>query len=299
MATIQRRRSRRDSEEEEREERPTRGRRSRDDDEGQDEGRPTRSRRGSASRSDEDAGDERPSRSRRRSSRDDEGDSDEEDRPRRGTRGSQRRGSSGFAAYRQKKRSGGGFTEEFKPWDKDNHAWLIKIGEDGPFDSYNQHYIRDMPDGERRSFVCFDDEYFSDDKHYKDGCPLCEIGESARTYTLFNIINLDNPNKPVHQVWSTPPSVADELERMSEEKKTQPLNREDLYFEVVAKKSKKKVTYTVTPVKARDLPEDYNVEPLEADELEEFEKNFYTDRSAITKVDSWEDLDDLAESLLD
>jgi hypothetical protein len=53
----------------------------------------------------------------------------------------------------------------------------------------------------------------------------------------------------------------------------------------------------IFPVKARDLPEDYDMEALDAEELDDFGKDLFTDRTAVTKVDSYEDLDSLAEEI--
>lgn len=315
---VTRRRSRRDEETEERDERPTRRRRDEDDDRGDE--RPTRRR--SRSR-DEEPEEERPRRGRR--SRDsDEG---EDDRPRRGRRsrgeepeeedarprrrrgrsdddegGSRRRrGTSGFGAYSSKKRASGDFAKEFRPGE--NNKVLIKLLEEGPFDSYNQHWINEL---KRKSYVCLDDEeYFDGDKKYlnEDGeieCPLCQIGEDARTFALFNILDLSNERKPQVKVWAAPPTVADMFERAANEKKTKPLNREDVYFEVelqVSGKSQKK--WSVVPVKGRDLLDDYDIEPFTAEELEDFSDDLPDDRKAVTKVDTYDDLADIADELMD
>jgi hypothetical protein len=270
------RRSRSRDRDEEPEERPSRGRRSRDEDE---DDRPSRGRgRRSSSRDDDD---DKPSRgSRRRGRGEDEG-------------GSRRRsGSRGFGSYSSKKVSSGSFAEEFKPGA--NNAVLIKILDPEPFDSYNQHWIDDMPKGERKSYVCLDDEeYFGSDE-----CPLCEIGEKQKTFALFNIVDLSNPRKPEVKVWQASPAVADFLERASEEKKTSPINREDIYWDVELQKKGNRYNWVLTPVKARDLPEDYDIDPLEDDEIEEFENDLFDDRSAVTKVDSFDDLQELADDLM-
>lgn len=262
-----------------------RSRSSEDEDETQDE-RPSRRR----ARSDE--AEERPFRGRR--SRDKDDDEPDEDRPKRGARRSAR-GSRGFGSYEQKKAKTSSYADDFKPG-ADNPT-LIKFLEEEPFDSYNQHWIesRDLPrDVKRNSYMCLDDEYFDEDER---DCPLCNIGEPAKTYSLFNVLDLTNPRKPEVKVWTAPPGVTEKLKRAAKEKKTSPLNREDLYFEVELIKSKNKSEWNLTPVKARDLPDDYEIEPLEADEIEEFGNDLFEDRSAVTKVDSYDALQDLADSL--
>lgn len=287
MATITRRRSSRDEETEEREERPTRRRRASDD--MPDEERNSRPRRGrSSSREEEPEEDERPRRGRNRDSE------DTEDRPRR----SRRSGARGFGSFEQKRAKASDRADEFKPG-FDNKV-LIKFLEEEPFDSYNQHWIepQDLPSGvKRRSYICTDDEYY-DDKGW-DGCPLCEIGESAKTYSLFNVLDLTNPRKPEVKVWTAPPGVSDKLERASREKKTSPLNREDLYWEVELIKKSNKSEWEIFPVKARDLQEDFDIEPFEADELDDFAQKLFPNREAVTKVDTYDDLAELADHLSD
>jgi hypothetical protein len=301
VPTVARRRtSREDEPDEAREERPTRGRRSRDAE--PDEETPRRGRR---SRDDDDAGEDRPRRGRSARGRSRDDDEPDEDRPRRGRRSRSdsdeavrggRRGRSatrGFGAYSSKKRSGN-YADEFKPGH--NKPTLIKHMEDGPFDTYNLHWLDDMGKGERKSYVCLDDDYFGPEGK-RDECPLCAIGDTPRTIALFNILNLSDPRKPEVQVWAAPPTVADTFERAANEKKTSPLNREDVYFEVELVKSKSKYTWSIVPVKGRDLQEDFDIEPFDADELEEFSKDLFEDRTAVTKVDDYDTLAEIADDL--
>ncbi len=301
MATLARRRSSREDEpEEDRDARPTRRRRTPAEDEPDET--PRRSR-----RSRDDCGeDDAPKRGRSRGrSRDAE---PEDDEPRRGRRsrgadegrsGRRSRGARGFGSFESRKSQTSSRADEFKPGaDKPT---LIKFLEEEPFDSYNQHWIesRDLPrDVKRNSYMCFDDkDYFGEDPDFDEGCPLCQIGEGAKTYSLFNVLNLSNPRKPEVQVWTAPPGVSEKLLRASKDKKTSPLNREDLYFEVELVKSKNKSEWTLTPVKARDLEEDFDMEPLDEAELVEFEADLFKDRADVTKVDTFEELGDLADSL--
>jgi hypothetical protein len=286
MSTITRRRSRRDDEDTPAEEETPRRRRRPSDEDESSEDRPSRSRR-SRRDEDEDKSEERERPRRRRRGGDDE------DSPRR----RRRAGSRGFGSYEQKKAQTSDYADDFKPG-ADNPT-LIKFAEEEPFDSYNQHWIesRDLPrDVKRNSYVCLDDEYFGD-RDERDDCPLCEIGEPAKTYSLFNVIDLTNPRKPVVKVWTAPPGVTEKLKRAAKDKKTSPLNRDDLYFDVELVKSKNKSEWTVKPVKARDLQEDYDMDPLEPEEIEDLEKDLFTDRTAVTKVDSVEELEELADSL--
>jgi hypothetical protein len=283
VTTLARRRSRRDDEPEaEREERPTRRRRS---------------------PSGDDKGGGVADEPRRRRSRDEEPEDEPRGRRSRGRSGrAARSGSGGFSSYSQKKRSTGSYADDFKV--EANKPTLIKLLDAEPFDVYNEHWLDEFKGtGARLSYVCLDDEYFTDeDEKYRDedgnvSCPLCGLGERARTKSLFNVLDLTNPRKPEVKVWSTPPSVTDIFERMAGEKKTQPLDREDLYFEVTLNKKSNKFSWAVVPVKARDLPDDYDIDPFDADDLNSFGDDLFTDRTAVTKIDTYDELDELAESL--
>ena len=299
-----------DDEQDERyeDEEPRRSRRSRDEDQDDqprrgrsrgsshledDEHEPRRSR--SRSRRDEDQDDEPPRRrSRSRNSRDDE---DEEPRSRAGRRSRSRgdgerggRAAKGFDSFSQKRAKTSNYADEFKP--KDNTPTLIKFLDPEPFDNYNQHWVDDVKKGDPKSYMCYDDEYHPDFE--EQGCPLCDIGEPAKTYSLFNVLDLTNPNKPENKVWVTSPAVTDILERMSTNNRTSPLDRDDLYFEV-EKVVKKKTTWNIEPVKARDLEEDFDIPPFEADEIESFLEKRFTDRKGVVRVDDWDRLDEVAE----
>ncbi len=301
VTTLTRRRTNRDDEPKEAaDERPTRRRNTSSDEEPEREARPRRGR----SSGDDDKDDKPTRRTRGSGSSDDSG---SEDRPRRGRRsggddeGTTRRrsGTGGFASYSQKKTSNSQFAEEFKPGD--NNPTLIKFIDAEPFDVYNQHWVDEgaAAGKTRHSFVCRDDEYFADDDDFDKGCPLCDLGEPKSTYSLFNILDLTNPRKPENKVWRTSPAVTDILLRASKDKKTSPLDREDVYFEVEMVKKSKKTNWIVQPVKARDLLEDFDLDPLEGSELEEFEKGKFDSRRSVTKVDTWDELDELAASLED
>ena len=305
MPTMTRRRSREDDENE-RDERPTRSRRARDE-EPEDE-RPSRSRRSRAR--DEEPEDERPTRSRR--ARDEEPEDERPARSRRARseggrassgrrsrggeesagRGRNSRASKGFDAYASKKRSTASFADEFKP--ADNTPILVKVLDAEPVDTFNQHWLDELPKGTKKSYMCRDDEYFEDSETGRD-CPLCEIGEPAQTYSLINLLDLSNPDRPDVVVWKMSPPVTDKMLRLSSSDRTSPLDREDLYFEIEKVVKGKKTSWDIEVVKARDLEEDFDLPPFEADELETFLEKRFEDRTAIQRVDSYDDLDELAE----
>jgi hypothetical protein len=69
--------------------------------------------------------------------------------------------------------------------------------------------------------------------------------------------------------------VADILKNYAKDKKTSPINRDDLYFSVRKETKNKKTNYYITPVKERDLLDDWDIEPLSEDDLETFDAKAY------------------------
>ncbi len=265
-----------------------RGRRGRDRDDSDDRGDDDGDRgRGRSSRSRDRDDDDPPRRGRGRRS-----ESSDEDRG--GRSRSKGRANRGFDGYKEHRTGGGGgdFADEFKPT-KVKGKTLGKFLEDGPFDTVKVHWLDDSP-VKKKSFVCHDDKYFED---YDGTCPLCEIGEKPKSFALFNFLNLSNPRRPEVQIWAPAPTVADMIERLSEEAKTAPINRDDLYFEIEAAEKNNRWTTTILPVKARDLEEDFDMEPLTEDEIDAFLEDIYDDRSAWTQVETYDDLDKIARDL--
>lgn len=239
-------RSRRDEEDEEE---PPRGRRrsSRRDDEDEDEaprGRRSRSR-------DDDDEDDRPSRSRRSRDDDDEGD----DRPRKKRPGKSTVGK-GWGGYESVK----GLSSDYvNAWKIPTKRTLIKILDEEPFSTFAEHWLDDRKG--KKSFVCLGED-----------CPLCEdLGDRPSAYALFNILDLTDPDSPKVEVWKTGKRVAGTLLEYAKDKKTAPLNREDLYWSIFKSGEKGgNVQTNLNPVKARDLLDDWDCEPFTEEELEDF-----------------------------
>lgn len=227
---------------------------------------PPRRRRG-RSRRDDDEDEEPRRRSSRRSSRRDENDDDEDedDEPRsrrssRSERGSQRPSANasgkGWKAFKQKREERSDYVKTYKLPEKDKE--IIKILDDEPFSVYAEHWL-DERQG-KKSFVCISDD-----------CPLCNVGDKPRVYAMFNVVDLRDD--PVVMPWKVSQTVADVLEGYANDKKTSPINRDDLYFSVIKTGGGKKgrVQTNLSPVKARDLAEDWDIEPLTAAEIAKFD----------------------------
>jgi hypothetical protein len=260
------RRSRRSRDEDEEDEKPRgRSRRSRDDDEDEDE-KPRRSRRSR----DDDEEDERPRRTSRRS-RDEDDDDDERPRGKRGPIKST--AGRGWGGYDKVKDSGGG--DFAKTWQVPNKQTLIKFLEPEPFSTYAEHWLEGMGKGKKKSFVCLGDD-----------CPLCDdLGDRPRGYALFNILDLSDPDNPTVEAWKVGRQVANIIKAYADDKKTSPIDRVDLYWNVhrTENKTGKGTSYNtiLNPVKARDLDEDWDVEPFSEKELAEFEADLHSEEQHV------------------
>jgi hypothetical protein len=178
----------------------------------------------------------------------------------------------------------GEFAEDF---DAGEDATIIKILTDRPL-SYKQHWVDEITKG-KRSFVCLGD----------GDCPLCDdLGNKPRAMACFTIVEFSNPDKPSRKVLRQGPMVTNILKKFAEDEKTKPINKPDLYFAISKEKVNKKWTYSVLPVKQRDLLEDYDVEPLTEAELDDFAAEPF-ERDQIIKATPRTELVEVVEKVLD
>lgn len=300
-----------------------RGRR-RDEDPDEDDSR-RRSKRSRFADEEDEADDEEDDRpSRRRGSRDDDDDrsgldefanrrdrrsrssEDREERSARGGRGSRGRGGRDDREARGGRSERRGKTETRKGWGGyrqtadsvksdfadnlkivDNTDMLIKILDEEPVASYAEHWL--TIDDKRRSYVCLGDD-----------CPLCnKLGDRPSVKVCFNVADME-ANPPVVKLWSAGTQVGDILEKFAENPKTSPLNRDDLYWTILRTKKNDRYTTSIRPVKARDLDEDFEIDPLTNEELDELEGSMFEadqiyttkTKAELNKVIKDNDLDD-------
>jgi hypothetical protein len=238
---------RRDEDDEERDERPRRSR-SRDDDE-EDDDRPRRRRdrdeedederpKRRRDRDDDDEGDDRPRSKRRARDDDDEDDEEPEERSRKEIR-------SGWSGFKEGKSKHSDFPE------------------DDPFATYHQHWIDSPPNGiKKKSWTCLEDD-----------CPLCKMGDRPRLLSLFNVIHLSTGGDPINKVMELGVKAAGQLLNFAEDRKTGPLSK--MYYAISKSGKGQQTAYNFRPVKDRDLEEDWEMEPLSDDELDEAMEHLY------------------------
>lgn len=160
----------------------------------------------------------------------------------------------GWKASKEARMNRGGFVKEFQV--PEDESKLVKFLDDEPFESYYRHWLRNRPKGERQTFVCLGED-----------CPLCEI-DTPSFLVLFNVVDMLEDRNLV-RVWSATPGPAGKIEAMAESGKWYaPIGREMVYFDISKKKeSTGFFGYSVVPVKDRDLADEWDVEPLSAEEL--------------------------------
>lgn len=231
----------------------------------------------SRSRSDEEE-DEAPRRPRRAATRRSR---DEDDaRPARRSGGRTRSTRGGWESFRSQRRTGG-FPDRLEIT---NEEMLIKFLDEEPFEVFYQHWIQEAP-SKRKSWTCLGED-----------CPLCdEVGDRPRMRVLFNVVDLSQ-DEPKVVVWEANATTAETLAAYAEDDKTAPLNRADLYWSVVRTGKGTKTSYNPRPVKERDVEEDYDIEPLTGEEIEELAEGAF-DGSCVSRSDR-EELFEVVDEIL-
>lgn len=167
------------------------------------------------------------------------------------------------------KRSSGSKTPQFKVPAKGEEI-LFKFIDDLPFASFWQHWLGDPKN--RKSYVCIAAP--KKDTKPAVSCPLCEIGDEPKSSDYINVIDLSDTANPVLKVWYMTASPAKAVRERTEVKRTSPINKEDFYW--VASKSDEQYPKTsIELVKSSDLMEDWDMEPLTVEQINEFAADAY------------------------
>ena len=198
--------------------------------------------------------------------------------------------SGGWGGWRETRSKHSNFGEDFKVEYK--RRYLIRILDDEPFATFGQHWLDDMPPKTRKSYVCLEED-----------CPLCDIlDDKAKPLALFNVLEFVETKQgketvivPKLKVWQIGSGVVQILEDYADDPKTSPIS--DFYWAVSKSKGANKgpTTYTITPVKERDVKDDWDAEPLTDEEWDEFQDKKFD--STFVKRDKRADLQEIAEDL--
>lgn len=142
-----------------------------------------------------------------------------------------------------------GFVNEFK-FSED--AQVVKFLNDGePIASYKQHWLEGRQG--RKSFTCL--------TSIGEKCPLCQIlGDKPTTKIAFSILRLGEDGI-TSEALVVGTRLAGVLEKSHEDAKTGPLSKG---FWALSRTGKgAKTQHQISPVKERDLAEDWDVDPAE------------------------------------
>jgi hypothetical protein len=186
----------------------------------------------------------------------------------------------GWGAYERGKAKSGGYAEYLK---LEEEPTLIKFLDAAPFANFRQHWI-DRRQG-KRSWVCIEDD-----------CPLCNLGDDPQFRVAFNVLVIpDGDDKPVNRVWEVGPSVAEQIKAKSKDKRTSPINRDDVYWAASRTGKKQQTRYALDAVKERDLVEDWETDPLDEMTLKKFGEKAFTKK--IIKIPTRKQLLEIAEEV--
>lgn len=145
---------------------------------------------------------------------------------------------------------------------------VIKVLSDGPFDVYNNHWIDEIQEGSK-SVRCWGNVE----------CPLCAVGDRPKKFSAcFCVISLEDPDNPQMRVWEAGIKIARQLKELGLDPKRGPLNRPDLYFTIRKVVKAKATEYTMERVKERDLYEEFGIEPLDYNTINQFAEQQLTER---------------------
>lgn len=150
---------------------------------------------------------------------------------------------------------------------------VIKILDNAPYDNFVCHWIDEIQEGSK-SVRCWG----------TSDCPLCKFGDKPKKFSVcFNVVTLEDPDHPALKIWESGVKIARQLKDISLDPKRGPLNREDLYFTIYkTQKTQKNTEYHLERIKARDLQDEYFIDPLTDDQLERFFKDRTTEPTKLT-----------------
>lgn len=190
--------------------------------------------------------------------------------------------SSGWSGYTKVRKETNEFAKNLEVTDEE---LVIKFLDKEPFATFNQHWIERKG---KRSWPCTDE------------CPLCDLGDKAKTQVMLNVLEFSDPDNPTVVVWQVGTMVADIIAGFAKSSKTSPIDRSDLYFSVNKTGGGKRggrVSYNLRPIKERDLLADWDVEPLTEEEIEAYGEKAYGDD--IVQIPTQRQLEEIADEISD
>lgn len=152
------------------------------------------------------------------------------------------------AALRSSNERGSSYVNDFK-WGEEPQ--LVKFLSADPVAVYSQHWI-ERPG--KKSWICLGDE---------KTCPICRVvGDKPTRKIAFSIVNL-SAEEAVAEILTVSYKTAQMLARYNDDKTTGPLDR--LYYSLSRTGTGPKSVFHIQAVKARDLAEDWGIDPDETE----------------------------------
>jgi hypothetical protein len=147
------------------------------------------------------------------------------------------------AAKRAVSEASKSFTTDFR-FDED--VQLVKFLSAEPM-SFLQHWVN-RPG--KKSFVGWDND------------PLSRVGNKPERKFAFSVVNLSD-EVPQIQLMTVGVRLCGQLEKLNADKKIGPIDRTDIYWAVSKSGVGTKTSYSIMPVKERDLAEDWDLDPVQ------------------------------------
>lgn len=186
---------------------------------------------------------------------------------------------SGWDAAQSLVTSSGDFPTDFKF--NDGEFQVIKfLDQTGPFSVYRQHFLQQKAIG-KKSYVCLG-----------SNCPLCRLPNKPEDKRAFTIANLSAPGGIERQILTASTRLYKQLHQ-AEFSPAGPLTKN--YWAVSRSGKMQQTVYHLTPIKARDLQEDWNIN---AEEAEKAIAEMVPYDPKIIKEHSWAELEEIAQDLL-
>ena len=183
----------------------------------------------------------------------------------------------GWAAADTVKNAGSPYAQKLKVEAK---PVIVKFLEDEPYTSYKQHWVERSG---QKSFTCLSG------MHPK-GCPLCDSGDRPGSRFAFNVALLSAEDDPVVRSYEVGPRVIDTLKNYHVDPKMGPLGK---HYWAISKTGTKSTTQTNHQmVKATDLEEDWDMDPLTPEILADLKKQCYT--YEILSIPTYKQLQEIA-----
>lgn len=161
------------------------------------------------------------------------------------------------------------------------HLVFKFLDEKGPFAIYKQHFLKQKTSG-KRSYVCIGAD-----------CPLCvKLNDRPENKRAFTVVNLSHAEGMQRQMLITGARLYQAL-HAAHYSPQGPLTKG--YWAIVRIGKGPSTVYTVTPIKERDLEEDWSIN---ADRAAAVVDNADVYTRNLIKEHSFEELDEIADSLL-